>query len=627
MTTPFLSIVTRCSKRPKALRRCVASVRKQTCLDAEQIFLVDRSHRGLKYANEQFYRYRRVPSGEYVWALDDDDLMNDRDFILRVRATARETEPDVILVKTIHEHTGKVHPGPGIWDLDWEGGERCEFWVGGGYCVVVKREVWVRHLENYYEGQDVDWATGGDWHFITSLIDDPSLAFVRCDVIAGRQPGRGYGRKTEHARLGWFQKIEEQLKLDRVGRNVFRIDHRALYAEMVVPVRKKKVVGEEKPKNVKPLNILQLARWDWAGCAYMLARAITEHTPHKARAVRWKADSTFGFPADIVSPKKQQLVQLWNWADVVHIHDSAPIPHDFPPKPVVLTMHGSKYRNSPDKFHRLAARRGWLFTVATPDLTSIHGAPWMPDTRFGLPKRRPITGKFTVIHCPSIRANKGTKHVLAAMEGLADVPEVEFKLIENMTWSQCVAFKAGIERGVLIDQFEWGYGCNAIEAWRYGLPVIANATGESREAHLKLFRTFPFYEAQPHEIEAAVRALLKPRVYKQYSVRGQKHVERYHAPEAAARRAIYLYRRARKTMPVVEIKSKNMPMGIGSQGFMLLRYCGRNEGRTTWRGPVTEHRYQFSASDRYRYVDSRDVPQMLAMTHHTRQLFEVVEEK
>ena len=48
---PFLSIVTRCSKRPRSLLRAVGSLTDQTDLDAEHIFLVDEKHRGLKFAN------------------------------------------------------------------------------------------------------------------------------------------------------------------------------------------------------------------------------------------------------------------------------------------------------------------------------------------------------------------------------------------------------------------------------------------------------------------------------------------------------------------------------------------------------------------------------------------------
>jgi hypothetical protein len=587
---------------------------KQSCLDVEHIFLVDDEHRGLKFANQQFYRYRNVPKGRYVWALDDDDIVNDPYFVERIRELADEEDPDVIVVKTIHEHTGLVHPQPEIFDIDWVAGERPDRWVGGGYCVVVRKDVWQRHLEPYFEGQGEEWATGGDWHFITSLLEDSSLSFASCDIVAGRQPQRGYGNKTEDCSPDWFEHIAHRFGIEHVTRSSYRIDYRS-----------RDLSGIGQFQATRPLRILQLAQWDWAGCAAMLAQALNEHTPHIARSVRWKEEGTFDFPTDIVAPSQDTLRKFYEWADVIHIHDSAPIPRNFEPKPTVITMHGSKYRKSPKKYRNIAANRNWFLTVATPDLTGVHGAPWMPDTRTGLPAPIHTIGEFTVLHCPSIRANKGTEAVLRARDALDGV---RFELVEDVTWQECLRTKAQFKRGVLVDQFEWGYGCNAIEAWAYGMPVISNAIGRNERAFDSLFGYFPFLRATPDSLVEAIKRLRDPITYQQFQGIGIGHYQRYHNPKATAGIACEFYERVRREYAAHHTQALDLPKGakVGSAGLVLLRYRGRNYGLMTYVGSKTGQRYHFSAAERLRYVDARDVPKMLQMERHTRKIFEVAED-
>lgn len=285
-------------------------------------------------------------------------------------------------------------------------------------------------------------------------------------------------------------------------------------------------------------------------------------------------------------------------------------------------MHGSKYRKSPDKYLRLIEQRGWFLTVATPDLTKIHNAPWMPDTRILPRPSGPQIEGFVVLHCPSIRANKGTKHVIAAVK---TVSNIDFRLVEDLTWDETIRLKSRIERGVLVDQFEWGYGCNAIEAWAYGLPVISHVVGDSRKAFKRLFGYFPFLDTSPGNVAHAIRQMRKAQTYERIKAIGRGHYERYHAPAATAGIALEYYKRVLDQGVVRQIEETE-PGKTGSRGLVLLRYCGHNAGKMTFRGPRTKEPYRFSALDRYKYVDRRDVPGLLGIKRHTRRLFEIAEE-
>ena len=89
MSKPFLSIVTRCCRRPVQLTRCIESVVNQTCHDIEQVFLVDKigRHREnpILWANKQLERYADRVDGEYVYVLDDDGQLADNNVIYEIR--------------------------------------------------------------------------------------------------------------------------------------------------------------------------------------------------------------------------------------------------------------------------------------------------------------------------------------------------------------------------------------------------------------------------------------------------------------------------------------------------------------------------------------------------------------
>ena len=162
------------------------------------------------------------------------------------------------------------------------------------------------------------------------------------------------------------------------------------------------------------MNILSLCKWDYAGCGFFLSDAINRHTKHVSRSVR-VLTSTLQYPYDLLNISDKLLIELWQWCDVVHVHDAPGVtfpPRGLPSKPVVITHHGTIYRRDPQRYNEEARAAGWVATVATPDLTQ-YGLPWLPDCRPDLTKyvKRP-RGSFIVAHAPTKRAVKGTGAVL-----------------------------------------------------------------------------------------------------------------------------------------------------------------------------------------------------------------------
>lgn len=195
MPSPFLTIFTRSCCRPSMLEENIRSVMAQSCHDLEQIFIVDRKQRGLGWANACFHKYRDRVGGRYVYMLDDDNYLTDRHFVEKLKRRAEKSNyPDVILVRVRRSFdSGRLQPPNRIWRMKWGAGERPDFWTGNGRCVVVRSDWWKKYVNAYSGGPGKQFKTGGDWHFITTLIEQ-GAHFVKLPVVASdaQQRGRGY---------------------------------------------------------------------------------------------------------------------------------------------------------------------------------------------------------------------------------------------------------------------------------------------------------------------------------------------------------------------------------------------------------------------------------------------------
>jgi hypothetical protein len=218
----FLTFVTRCCRRPEALRQNIESVRAQDSDDWEQLFLVDPSgrHKGdpILFANKQFARYAKYVQGDYVYPLDDDVFLIENAFVSTLQRRALD-HPDAILVKARVfnlDQRWRVHPEPPIWNLSWEAGQRPKHWVGTGPCIISRQAVWRRNIEHYQH------TPGGDWHYITSLLRQ-NLRIGRLNMVASEAPERGCGVIFEKCDNDWFKPIKEDYELERVAKYVWRL--------------------------------------------------------------------------------------------------------------------------------------------------------------------------------------------------------------------------------------------------------------------------------------------------------------------------------------------------------------------------------------------------------------------
>lgn len=185
----LLSIITRCYRRPIGLRRNQLSVKLQTCQDYEQILLVDEIGLGINAADARMAA--EIPArirGDYVYVLDDDNILIDNGFIARIADIAAWLVPDIIMVKSDNGALG-VLPSSKVWK-----GQPILGQVDA-MNYVVKADVWKRHA--------AAWAThpkdAGDAMFIVELFRHGYGVHWQNTIVAMTGPiaGRNHGEVGE----------------------------------------------------------------------------------------------------------------------------------------------------------------------------------------------------------------------------------------------------------------------------------------------------------------------------------------------------------------------------------------------------------------------------------------------
>ena len=277
------------------------------------------------------------------------------------------------------------------------------------------------------------------------------------------------------------------------------------------------------------MNILILSRADHTGAGYALMQAINEHTEHKARAICYKR-TWLKYPVDIFQPSLMLLSSFMNWADVVNSHSGAFIAPEWRNKPVVMTYHGSYYRNHRQELDKRDKLRGYKRFGLTLTL-AMHGLRWIGRPIGDLSHMRDPADEFTVHHCSTHPKRKGTQQIVNALDGF------NLDIVRQKSNAECLRRRARCH--VVVDRFRdtiGTIGTTTIESFAMGLPVISWATPERMEYIESVIGYVPFVYADGAEQlrEAAQRLRDDPVFYAACQRIGQRYVEEWHDPARIA---------------------------------------------------------------------------------------------
>jgi glycosyltransferase involved in cell wall biosynthesis len=204
------------------------------------------------------------------------------------------------------------------------------------------------------------------------------------------------------------------------------------------------------------------------------------------------------------------------------------------------------------------ARRAAIFDryadsifALNPDLLRVlpQRAEFLPyatiDPRSWTPVRsRPRTdGIFRILHAPTSRSIKGTRYLVAAVEGLREThPGIELDLVEGRPHAEVRALYESAD--VVVDQLLIGwYGGFAVEAMALGKPVVCYLREEDvRLIPSPMRHDIPLLNATPHTLAGVLSALASdPAVLEVAGRRSREYVERWHDPARVAQRTKAVY--------------------------------------------------------------------------------------
>ncbi|MBM3676819.1 MAG: glycosyltransferase family 4 protein [Actinobacteria bacterium] len=199
------------------------------------------------------------------------------------------------------------------------------------------------------------------------------------------------------------------------------------------------------------------------------------------------------------------------------------------------------------------ARHADRILALNPDLLDVlpPGARFVPyanvDPRDWQPVAAPPSEAPLVLHAPSHRGVKGTRHVLEAVRTLEQegVP-FRFRLVERVSHAE--ARRLYEQADLLVDQLLVGwYGGLAVELMLLGKPVVAYvADADLARVPDEMRDGLPVVRAEPSSLTGVLRTLLTERRHElpRLGQRSRAWAERWHDPVAIARMMEEEYRAA-----------------------------------------------------------------------------------
>lgn len=294
------------------------------------------------------------------------------------------------------------------------------------------------------------------------------------------------------------------------------------------------------------MKILNICKFDFAGCAWDLTRALRRHTAHDARHVTMSKHE-WQFGSDIVTTDGEKLRKWLEWADVVacwgnfRTLDTAGVSGL---SNLIAISVGDEYPYHLEAYRERCVKYGVKKRLHGSILYSQLADDWLPiavpvDEYGTLKKER--GAKPVICQAPSNQRRKSTEEVIDLLGRREDVDLLVINKVKH-----CECLEAMAHADILVDHFPGiqvgeyielgGCGKTSLEAWALGIPVIAYAEEPKRAAYLETVGYLPYYESRLENLPAAVDALLDERMYNEYSEKGCQYVKTFHDDPVVAQR-------------------------------------------------------------------------------------------
>lgn len=307
-----------------------------------------------------------------------------------------------------------------------------------------------------------------------------------------------------------------------------------------------------------------LCGWDLCEIGYELSRGMIAHTDDwglwcLSTGASWlqerkhyRLDAT-----DSNQHDAEVFRDIIAMSEVVHVSEYHTYPYTHEPRQgqkYAIHHHGNTFRFNPYHFEQREVNCGYLRLVSTPDLL-LYGQQrdtlrWIPspvplsefDRLFPRWEPRRKKDPLRVLHGYTVARSKGTPEFQAAAGRVQkrgttlDISTYTGLNRAQSLWhiSQCDVYFA---------TFLYGPGMASIEAWAFGIPVLAGCTADELAMQRRCYgRELPFIHVTPENIEKVLHDLAHDEdMREEYGRRGRAAAEKYHDTPRVIERLTALY--------------------------------------------------------------------------------------
>lgn len=334
-----------------------------------------------------------------------------------------------------------------------------------------------------------------------------------------------------------------------------------------------KAAAEKYGTDYAVIEALAIGKIDPGGVVARLQEASTKYAVGLHIRSAHKHEQYFAFANDLrwghdaPSRDNHEVRLLAKHADVIHLNNSevGAVQLGLMRKPMLLHHHGSLFRSNPQRMLDMARMRKMVQAVSTVDLQKPDPAKlhWLPtaydiDGLGQWTRQRRERDTVRVVHCPTNRELKRTDLIIAAVDQLrAEGAPVELIIVEHVTNAEAMAIKATAD--IVYDQIMFGYGCNAVEAWGMGIPVISGADEWTTKRMRELWGGLPYEHATATTLKKVLKRLvLSADARAEAAARGMAHARKYHDERPALTILAELYHDAIAAKTRTRIEGKGV---------------------------------------------------------------------
>lgn len=180
----FLEVITRCYKRPKTLELNKQSLLKQSDQDYKQTFLIDDIGIGVPKANRGLHLVAPKLTGDYIYILDDDDVIDYPYFIEDLKIGCSILNPALIIVKFYCINYGILPPN----DMWYKKPELSKISMSS---FVTRKDIYQKYSDYFHE------ATAADYNFVTNVYDFEKENVFWWNKVIGKTLRKSFGEKEQ----------------------------------------------------------------------------------------------------------------------------------------------------------------------------------------------------------------------------------------------------------------------------------------------------------------------------------------------------------------------------------------------------------------------------------------------